>query len=115
MTKGYRIRAKREELGISQTDLAKSIGVSKQTLYKYEHDIVTNIPSNIVERMSHALNCSPGYIMGWGNQFRDEDALIVAKVRTDTEITEALKIYFSLPQEKKKYIVDFIKMIGNQN
>jgi transcriptional regulator with XRE-family HTH domain len=72
MTKGQRIKSQRESLGISQTDLAKSIGVSKQTLYKYEHDIVTNIPSDVVERLSRALQCSPAFIMGWSDALRFE-------------------------------------------
>lgn len=65
MTKGERIKSKRELLGISQTDLAEQIGVSKQTLYKYENDIVTNIPSDVIEKLSAKLECTPSYIMGW--------------------------------------------------
>lgn len=65
MTKGQRIKQKREELNISQTDLANQVGVSKQTLYKYENDIVTNIPSDVIERLSFRLQCDPSYIMGW--------------------------------------------------
>ena len=56
MTKGQRIKAKREELNIGQTELANKIQVSKQTLYKYENDIVTNIPSDKIELLSKALN-----------------------------------------------------------
>lgn len=67
MTKGQRIKKKREELRVSQTDLANAIGISKQTLYKYENDIVANIPSEVIERLSFQLDCSPGYIMGWEN------------------------------------------------
>ena len=65
MTKGERIKSKREELGISQTDLANSVGISKQTLYKYENNIVTNIPSDIIEQLANKLQCSPAFIMGW--------------------------------------------------
>ena len=36
MTKGERIKARREELGITQVALADMIGESKQTVYKYE-------------------------------------------------------------------------------
>lgn len=81
MTKGQRIKNKREELRISQTDLANAIGVSKQTLYKYENDIVTNIPSDVIERLSSRLDCTPGYIMGWENSeaFMDCDPREVEK------------------------------------
>ena len=65
MTKGKRIKNKREELGISQTELAKKVGISKQSLYKYEKDIITNIPSDVIERLSRALNTTPAFLMGW--------------------------------------------------
>ena len=43
MTVGERIKYMRERLKISQTDFAARMGVSKQTLYKYENNIVTNM------------------------------------------------------------------------
>lgn len=65
MTKGERIKAKRLEKGYSQTELAQLIKVSKQSLYKYENDIITNIPSDKVEALAHHLDVEPFYIMGW--------------------------------------------------
>ena len=65
MNKGERIRQLRESQNISQTDLAAKIKVSKQTLYKYENNIVTNIPSDKIEAIAQALNVSPSYIMSW--------------------------------------------------
>ena len=59
------IKRKREKAGISQTDVAKMIKVTKQTLYKYEQGIITNIPSNKIEEIANALGLSPSYIMGW--------------------------------------------------
>lgn len=65
MTKGQRIRKIREDLGLSQTDLAKKANISKQTLYKYEKNIVTNIPSDCIEKIASVLKCTPAQIMGW--------------------------------------------------
>lgn len=65
MTVGDRIRATRKHEGISQTDLAQTMGVIKQTLYKYENGIVTNIPFEKIEAAATALRVTPGYLMGW--------------------------------------------------
>ena len=65
MTVGKRIKRLRETLGISQVDFAEKIGASKQTLYKYENDIITNVPSDKVEAAAKLLNVSPSYLMGW--------------------------------------------------
>ena len=65
MTKGERIKHLREKKGMSQVSLADKINVSKQTLYKYENDIITNIPSDKVEAIAEATGSTPSYIMGW--------------------------------------------------
>ena len=65
MTKGQRILELRESKGISQVDLADRVGILKQTLYKYENDLITNIPSETVEKLAEALGTTPIYIMGW--------------------------------------------------
>lgn len=62
---GYRIKELREKAGLSQTELADKIHTTKQTIYKYETGIITNIPSDKIELLSSVLECSPNYIMGW--------------------------------------------------
>lgn len=65
MTKGEKIKALREKIGLSSSELAVRIDVSKQNMYKYENDIITNIPSDKIELIAKCLNVSPAYIMGW--------------------------------------------------
>lgn len=65
MTKGEKIRALRDRAGLSQTELAEKIGASKQTMYKYENDLITNIPSDVVELIADATYATPSYIVGW--------------------------------------------------
>ena len=79
-TIGSRIRELRNRLGLSQVEFAKRIGVSKQTLYKYENDIITNIPSDKIEMISKEFDISPAILMGWeepepeSHYYLDEDA-----------------------------------------
>lgn len=61
MTVGDRIRKQRELLGFSQTELAEKVNISKQTLYKYEKNIITNIPSDKIEQISKVLNVSESF------------------------------------------------------
>ena len=65
MTIGERIKRAREKSGLPQVDLASSVRISKQTLYKYENNIITNIPPDKIEAISFALRVSPAYLMGW--------------------------------------------------
>ena len=65
MSIGERIKNLRQALGISQVELADRIGVSKQTLYKYENGIITNIPSDKIEAIARVTCTTPADIMGW--------------------------------------------------
>lgn len=68
MTVGDRIRRTRLVMGLSQVELADKMGVSKQTLYKYENNIITNIPSDKIERAAYALGTTPESLMGWDKE-----------------------------------------------
>ena len=68
MTVGDRIRQARLEQDVTQQELADYIGVSKQAVYKYENNIVTNIPTDKVDAIAKRLRVSPAYLMGWEEQ-----------------------------------------------
>lgn len=65
MNKGSMLKALREGAGISLTKAAEQVGISKQLLYKYEKDIVVNIPDDTIKKLAILYNSSPAYIMGW--------------------------------------------------
>lgn len=62
----HRVKHAREGLGLSQSALARSIGVSPQAIQKLESAVITK-PRFIVE-LAHALNVSPEYLSGDANQ-----------------------------------------------
>ena len=68
MTVGDRIRQVRQEQDVTQQELADYIGVSKQAVYKYENNIVTNKPTDKVDAIAKRLKVSPAYLMGWEEQ-----------------------------------------------
>lgn len=70
MTVGERIKKMREKHNMTQTELAKRTSSTKQTIYKYENGIITNIPSDKLETIAHVLHVSPAYLMGWINDER---------------------------------------------
>lgn len=68
MTIGERIKELRNRMGMSQVEFADKINVSKQTLYKYENNKITNIPSDKIEAIAKLSNVSPAYLMGWESE-----------------------------------------------
>ena len=62
---GQRIKAVRESKRMTQEELGVACGTTKQTIFKYETGIVTNIPLDRLEQIASALSVSPAYLMGW--------------------------------------------------
>lgn len=50
MDKGSRIRVAREAKNLTQEELGSLCGTTKQTIFKYENNIVTNIPTDRLEK-----------------------------------------------------------------
>ena len=69
MTIGERIKYFRENEGMTQSALAEKISTTKQTIYKYENNIITNIPSDKLDKISDVLRVSPVILMGWDSEF----------------------------------------------
>ncbi len=64
MKVGERIRMWRTEKGYSIDALGKKLGVSRQTVYRYENGIITNIPRDKIERMAALFGVSPMAFFG---------------------------------------------------
>ena len=71
MTIGDRIREKRDEHGMTLEDIAKLIGVSRQTMSRYETGAIKGVPSDKIELIAKALGTTPGYLMGWEDKSED--------------------------------------------
>lgn len=99
MTVGERIKEVREKTGMSQVDFADKINVSKQTLYKYENNLITNIPSDKIEAVAKVGGVSPAYLMGWeeaeitiDNKELDDDLAIIQRERNKMSPKERTKL-----------------------
>ena len=91
MTKGEKIKSAREAANLTQEELGRACGTTKQTIYKYENDIVSNIPLDRLEAIAKAVGVSSAYIMGW-NETTDNLLLKTAreKVNSDRFFEKAL-------------------------
>ena len=64
MTTGERINKRRKKMEMTLEELSKYVGVSRQTLSRYENGII-GIPAGNIELIAKALNTTPAYLMGW--------------------------------------------------
>lgn len=83
MEVGEKIRKLRKTAGLSQVELAGMLGVSKQSLYKYETGVVRNIPFEKIEKLARILHTTPQYLLGW-----DEPSDALENSRTESRRLE---------------------------
>lgn len=64
MDLGKRLRAKRKEKNISAEYLARELGISVSTIYRYEDSSILKIPVSTFEKMCNILGTTPAEMMG---------------------------------------------------
>lgn len=104
MTVGERIKKIRTEKDMQQIDLAVKCDISKQTLYKYENNIVTNIPLPTITKIAKALNVSEAIIMGWEESEDVTDDMV-------SEHIELISLYEQMNDMQKSAALDMMKLI----
>lgn len=84
---GERIKQLRKEAGITQEELANSLGLKKVSIQKYENGGIVNLKTETLEKLGEVFNVSPSYIMGW-DKF---DNIDTTQIKEDVEILEVIK------------------------
>lgn len=116
MTIGARIKELREKSNFTQEELGKKLNTTKQTIFKYENNIVTNIPTSKIQLLAKIFNVTPAYLMGWeDNIYSYENVMPLPKMKNVPLVgtiacgkpilaEENIEAYIEVPIE---YNVDF--------
>ena len=104
MTIGQRLRAARERKDMTLDEVAKRCNTTKQTIFKYENEIVTNIPYDKIVLLSNALSVSPSYLFGWDEKESSP---------TELQLSEGEKVLLDLfnrvPEDKQQLVLQMIR------
>ena len=99
---GKRIKARREQLNMTQEELAEKLGYkSRSTINKIELGINDITQSKIVG-FANALNVTPAYLMGWDDEQKKNDTLsdVVVRMRTDDIFLSVVETLNQLDDDK---------------
>ena len=82
-----KIKARRQELGLTLEDVARSVGVGRSTVLRWERGEIKNMGSNRVKKMAEVLQMNPLDLV----QVYDGSYTIEPEEKNeDTELLEAL-------------------------
>jgi transcriptional regulator with XRE-family HTH domain len=96
MRVGERIKSRRKEIGLSAEEVAKELGVSPATVYRYESNDIMNMRIDKLEPIAKALRTTPAYLMGWEDDKKEnppaESQRILESVNSSENIDLLLHI-----------------------
>lgn len=108
MTLGEKVKLKREELNLSQEELAEKMNYkSKTSIHKIEQGI-TDLPLSKVKELAAVLNTTPAYLMGWESKKEENSNININNIDTDYMM---VPLYESISAGYGASNSEFIKMI----
>lgn len=117
MSIGKRIRQRRENLKMSQDELAQLLGYkSRSSVAKIEKD-GRGLPQNKIAEIAKHLHTTPAYIMGWEHEeeqayyINPETAKLAQEIYDDPELRILMDASRDLEPEDIKFVVDLVKKL----
>lgn len=107
MTIYDRIRERREQLGMTQQELAEAVGYKTRSAINKIELGLRDISQQKVIDFANALNCSPSYLMGWEEEEEKWENIPFAM--------SAPEGYDALTEEGKRQIQELIKILPKKN
>ena len=105
MSVGQRISAARERKNMTLEEVAKRCETTKQTIFKYENEIVTNIPYDKIVLLSKALDVTPSYLFGWEEKESSP---------SEPQLTEGekmmLELFRRIPEDRQPEALDLLRV-----
>lgn len=112
---GDRIKYRREELKMSQDELARRLGYkSRSSINKIERD-ASGLPQNKIADIANALSTTPAYIMGWEEEIKKNPVEMAERhfeMIMDEDLAEIFEDFKKLDAKKRKIVKDLIRSLA---
>lgn len=112
---GDRIRYRREELEMSQDELARRLGYkSRSSINKIEKD-ASGLPQTKIVAIASALKTTPAYIMGWEEEIKKNPVGMAERhieIIMDEDISDIFDDFKTLDKAQKKIVKDLVHSLA---
>ena len=104
-----RIKALRQEKGLTLEQGADVVGVGKSTVRKWETGMIANMKRDKIADLAKALGTTPAHLMGWV----DEDP-IENNSPSEPQLTEGeklmLQLFRQIPEDRQPEALDLLRV-----
>lgn len=102
------IKNRRLELNLTLEDVSKKLSISKPTLQRYESGVISNIPSDKIEKLAAILETTPSCLMGW------EEKIVKPSIELSEDEMNLLDKYRFLDNLGKHTVETVLEMESNR-
>ena len=107
MNIGERIKARRNEIGLTLKEVAEKLGVKDATVQRYESGSIKNMKYETIASLAEILNVSPSWLLGW-----DDDKPTDNNNCTKSEEEKKLLLMFrNLNEDGKDAALEYIEYL----
>ena len=103
-----RIKALRQEKGLTLEQVADVVGVGKSTVRKWETGMIANMKRDKIASLAKALGTTPEYLMGWDEQKSSP---------TELELSEGeqilLNLFRQIPEDQQRVFLEMGRVYAN--
>lgn len=110
MEKGMaqRIKALRQEKGLTLEQVADVVGVGKSTVRKWETGMIANMKRDKIADLAKALGTTPAYLMGWSEDDQDKK-----DSPTELQLSEGekmmLELFRRIPEDRQAAALELLR------
>lgn len=115
MTTADRIKNRRIELGLTQLEVARRLGLTTKAAVSKVEQQGDNVTLKSVEKFAKALNCTKAYLMGWEDEeYKGKDIVDAEPFVAETPAYGATKANQPLTDKEKHFIECYSKLSEEQ-
>lgn len=111
MTIGERIKERREELELSQEDLAKRLGLRGRSSVSKAEKSGDAMTTKTINAYANALRCSPAYLLGFEEELTEENANFSVDILEDKTFLDYAKKLFYASETVKSQVYSYIDFL----
>ena len=107
-----RIKALRQEKGLTLEQVADIVGVGKSTVRKWETGMIANMRRDKIATLAKALGTTPAYLMGWKEEETKKESSPSEPSLTEGE-QMLLNLFRQIPEDQQRVFLDMGRVYAN--
>ena len=107
-----RIKALRQEKGLTLEQVADVVGVGKSTVRKWETGMIANMKRDKIALLAKALGTTPAYLMGWKEVDAEKKDSPSEPTLTEGE-QMLLNLFRQIPEDQQRVFLEMGRVYAN--